>query len=258
MSRVNLMSAIAYDLASYEATGVADPVIQVLGELPSRSQPFGISRVYKGPQGWYEEAVVLADPDGTIIWESTPRLIELRGQMYEDLFRSTVKKPIDIESAAEHTVVFYLDGRIAGRIPAFIDAPESVKSAGAFLDAAETALKKGSICWLEIPQANGATLTRPAWYVQQGSSLFVLKGPNEQELPGLEQASAVTLTVKSKDVNATIGSVRADVRVVSDSEEFERIATMGLGTRLNLPDGEAALERWKNDCLLVELSPHAG
>jgi hypothetical protein len=137
----------------------------------------------------------------------------------------------------------------------FIDAPESVQSAGVFLDAAEVALKKGSICWLTIPQRGGKPLSRPAWYVQQGSKLFVLKGENEQQLPGLEHARAVTLTVKSKDVKATIGSVEADVRVVTDDEEFERIAGMGLGTRLNLTDGQAALQRWKDQCTLVELTP---
>ncbi len=255
MSRVTVMSAIAYDLASYEETGEADPAITVLGELPGACRPFGISRVYKGSQGMYEEALVLADPDGVVLWESEPRVIELRGMMYEDLFRRVVRDRIEITSTAEHTLAMYLDGRIAGRIPVFIEAPDSVQGAGVFLDAAETALKKGSICWLTIPQQGSKALTRPAWYVQQGRSLFVLKGETEQELPGLEAATSVTLTVKSKDVKAALGSVEADVRVVTDEEEFERIAGMGLGTRLNLTDGDAALQRWKDNCTLVELTP---
>jgi hypothetical protein len=257
MPRVKLMSAIAYDLSSYESTGVADPVIQVLGELPGGSQPFGLSRVYKGSQGMYEEVVALADPDQTVIWESHPRVVNLRGEMFEDLLRTTVRDRIDITSGDEHTLVFYLDGQIAGRIPVFIDAPESLQSAGVFLDAAEVALKKGAICWLTIPQRSGPALSRPAWYVQQGNRLFVLKGEQEQQLPGLEDARSVTITVKSKDVKAALGSVDADVRVVTDSDEFEKIASMGLGTRLNLTDGEAALQRWKDTCTLVELTPRA-
>ena len=257
MSRVQLMSAMAYDVESYESTGVADPVIRVLGELPSGSQPFGITRVYKGSQGMYEEVLAIADPDGVIVWESAPRLIELRGQMFEDLFRRTVTDRIDITSTREHTLVFYLDGQIVGRVPVFIDAPESVRAAGVLMEAAETALKKGSICWLTIPQADGTALSRPAWYVQQGQKLFVVKGEAEQELPGLEHARQVTLTVKSKDVKATIGDMPADVRVVTDAAEFERIAAMGLGTRLNLTDGEAAMDRWKATCTIVELTPLA-
>jgi hypothetical protein len=255
MSRVQLMSAMAYDLTSYESSGAADPVIRVHGELPAGSQPFGIHRVYKGSQGRYEEVVAIADPDGVVLWESAPRVIELRGMMFEDLFQRTVTDRIEIASFGEHTMVLYLDGQLVGRVPVFIDAPQSVRAAGVLLEAAETALKKGSICWLTIPQAKGGPLTRPAWYVQQGQKLFVLKGEHEQELPGLEDARTVTLTVKSKDIKATIGEMPADVRVVTDEAEFERIASMGLGTRLNLPDGDGALARWKATCTLVELTP---
>ena len=257
MSRVKLLSGMAYDLESYESSGVADPVIRVKGELPGGSQPFALHGVYKGSQGRYEEVVAVADPEGEVIWESKPRVIELRGQMFEDLFRRTVRDRIQISSLREHTLAYYLDGQLVARVPVFIDAPDSVQTSGVLLEAAETALKKGSILWLTIPQSDGSSLSRPAWYVQQGQTLFVLKGPQEQELPGLEQVREVTITVKSKDVKATIGSMPAAVRVVTDDEEFERVATMGMGTRLNLRDGEGALQRWKDTCTLVELTPRA-
>jgi hypothetical protein len=255
MSRVKLMSALAFDLATHEQTGTADPVLKVFGELPASAQPFGVHRVYKGPQGVYEEVLALADPDGTVIWESQPRVLELRGMMFEDLFRREVRDDLVIDSLREHTLLFYLEAQLVGRVPVFIDAPESVQAAGVLLEAAEVALKKGSICWLTIPQADGGELVRPAWYVQQGKQLFVLKADGEQQLPGLESASTVTITVKSKDVKAAIGTLTADVRVVTDEAEFERIAVLGMGTRLNLPDGEGALQRWKDTATIVELSP---
>jgi len=255
MSRVKLLSGMAYDLDTYAETGAADPVLRVLGELPAAAQPFALNRVYKGPQGVYEEVAVIADPDGEVLWESAPRVRELRGEMFEDLFRQEVRDPITITSPGEHTLALYLDGQLIARIPVFIEAPESVRASGVLLEAAEVALKKGSICWLTIPQRDGVPLTRPAWYVQQGTTLFVLKGGDEQELPGLEHAREVTLTVKSKDVKAALGAMPAAVRVVTDDAEFERVATMGLGTRLNLRDGEAALQRWKDTCTLVELTP---
>ncbi|MFP4149714.1 MAG: hypothetical protein ACLFUG_08405 [Nitriliruptoraceae bacterium] len=257
MSRVKLLSGMAYDLDTYTETGVADPVLRVLGELPGRAQPFEVNRVYKGPQGVYEEVVVIAGPDGEVLWESAPRVRELRGEMFEDLFRQQVRDAITISSPREHTLAFYLEGQLVARVPVFVEAPESVAASGVLLEAAEVALKKGAICWLTIPQRDGSQLTRPAWYVQQGSTLFVLKGGAEQELPGLEHAREVTLTVKSKDVKATLGQMPAGVRVVTDEAEFERVATMGLGTRLNLRDGEAALQRWKDTCTLVELTPRA-
>jgi len=254
MTRVKLMSAMAIDLATLDE-GVVDPVIRVLGELPGACEPFAVHRVYKGAQGVYEEVVVLADPEGLVLWQSTPRYIHLRGEMFEDLFRSRVTDRIGFTSADEHTLAFYLDGQLQARVPAFVDASESAREAGVVVDAAETALKKGSICWLTIPQADGGPVTRPAWYVQQGRKLFVLSGETEQQLPNLEAAETVTITVRSKEIQSAIGEMEADVRPVTDEEEFERIAALGLGTRLNLHDGDGALERWKRNCRLFELTP---
>jgi hypothetical protein len=255
MARVTMLSAIAFDAATSDEQGVVDPAVRVLGELPSTTEPFRVHRVYKGAQGRYEEVLALADPSGTVVWESEPRIIELRGMMFEDLFRRTIEERVPIASGGEHTLALYLDGELIGRVPVFVDAPNSLTAAGALIDAAEAALKKGSICWLSIPQRDGSAVSRPAWYVQQGRTLFVLKGGQEQGLPGLEDAATVEVTVKSKDIKAALGTLTADVRVVTDPAEFDRIAGLGLGTRLNLPDGEGALERWRATCTLVELTP---
>ena len=252
---VRVLSAVAFDVAHFDATGRADPAVRVLSELPGRSEPFHVSRVYKGAQGRYEEVLAIADPDGVVVWESPPRLIRLRGEMFEDLFRLTVDEPIAIASAGEHTLALYLDGALVGRVPLFVEAPRSLVATGTTMDAVETALKKGAIVWLRIPQRGGGEVQRPAWYVQDGRTIYVLKGGEEQQLPGLEAAARVTVTVKSKDVAATIAELPADVRVVTDGDEFDRVAGLGLGTRLNLRDGQAALERWRRDCTLVHLTP---
>ena len=253
---VQLLSAMAFDKHTFDTEYFADPVIRVLGELPGMSQPFQLDRVYKGPQGTVEEVILLLDHEDRIIWQRPGRFIELRGMMFEDLFKSTVTDDIKIETPQEHTMVFLLDGEEAGRIPVFIEAPESLKASGVAGDAAETALKKGSIMWLTIRQQDGVDATRPAWYVQQGKKLFVIKGPGEQELPNLESSSKVTISVKSKDVKALIAQAPADVRVVDNrSDEFDKIANLGMGNRLNLPDGDGALERWRETCTMVELTP---
>ncbi|MEX0592839.1 MAG: hypothetical protein WD358_00505 [Nitriliruptoraceae bacterium] len=255
MSQVRVMSAMAYDLASYQESGFADPSITMRGELPGMAEGFEIARVYKGSQGLVEEVVALARPDGKIIWRSPTRVLSLRGEMFEDLFRTQVHERLEISSTDEHTLVIYIDGQLAARLPVFIRAPESAHGAGVFEEATQAALKKSALCWLTIPQKKGGAITRPAWYVQQGASLFVLKGESEQRLPGLEDASTVTITIKSKDVKATIGTTEADVRIVTDSDEFDKFAALGLGTRLNLKDGNDALQRWKDTCVLAELTP---
>ncbi len=173
---VQLLSAMAFDKHTFDTEYFADPVIRVLGELPSWSQPFQLDRVYRGPQGTVEEVVLLVDPSDRVIWQRPGRYLELRGMMHEDLFRTAVTEDIRIADPGEHSMVFLVDGEEAGRVPVFIDAPESLRVAGVVGDAAETALKKGSIMWLTIPQPGGSAVTRPAWYVQQGSKLFVMKG----------------------------------------------------------------------------------
>ena len=56
----------------------------------------------------------------------------------------------------------------------------------------------------------------------------------------------------------SIAVLKADVRQVpNDSDEFEKIATQGMGTRLNLKDGDGALQRWKDTCTMVELTLQA-
>jgi len=252
---VKVLSAVAFDAAHFDETGRADPAVRVLAELPAATEPFRINRVYKGAHGRYEEVLALADPSGTVIWESEPRLVQLRGEMYEDLFRLLVEAPVTITDAGEHTLLLYVDGQLVGRVPVFVDAPRSLVATGATMDAVETALKKGSLVWLDIPQRDGAVVQRPAWYVQDGRSIYVIKGGIEQELPGLEQADTVTVTVKSKDIKATIAELPAGVRIVDDAAEFDRIATLGMGTRLNLLDGQDALERWRSDCVMVHLTP---
>jgi hypothetical protein len=252
---VKVLSAVAFDAAHFDETGRADPAVRVLAELPAKTEPFHVNRVYKGAHGRYEEVVAIADPSGTVIWESEPRLLQLRGEMYEDLFRLQVTAPITISDAGEHTLLLYIDGQLVARVPLFVDAPRSLIASGATMDAVETALKKGSIVWLDIPQRGGDVVQRPAWYVQEGRSIYVIKGGREQELPGLESADQVTVVVKSKDIKATIAELPAGVRVVTDDTEFERVATLGMGTRLNLLDGQDALERWRSECVMVHLTP---
>ncbi len=199
--------------------------------------------------------MLLLDPDDVVIWQRPWKFVELRGEMFEDLFRDTITTPITVSSADEHHLVFLLDGGEVGRVPVYIEARQSAAALGVVGDAAETALKKGSIAWVTIPQPDGGTATRPMWYVQQGRRLFVIKGEGEQELPNLEEVPEVDVIVKSKDVKASLGTIRADVRVVdNDSEEFDKIATLGIANRLNASDGVAAATRWRDECTMVELN----
>ncbi len=252
---IELLSAMAFDAQTFDSEGLPDPLLKVTGELPGSTRPFHVHRVYQAAQGTYEESILLLDPDDVVVWQRPWAFVELRGEMFEDLFRDTIRTAIEISSPDEHQLVFLVDGEEAGRVPVYIDAEQSATALGVVGDAAEVALKKGSIAWVTIPQPGGGTATRPMWYVQKGRRLFVIKGGEEQQLPNLEAVSAVDVVVKSKDVRASLGTMRADVRVVeSDSDEFDEIATLGLANRLNASDGVQAADRWRTDCTMVELT----
>lgn len=257
MSRVKLLSAMAFDQATYEETGGADPVIRVRGELPAVAQPFGVHRVYKGPQGSYEEAILLLDAEGLVIWERPYRLIELRGEMFEDRFLNSYKTDAKVMSSEEHTMVFLIDGGEVARVPVFIDAPESIRSGGVIDEAMKKSFQKGALLWLTIPQKDGSVAHRGTWYVFDADSIYVIfGGEGEQQLPNLEACEAVDVHIKSKDIHATIATVEADVTLVdNDSDEFAKIATAALGERLNAPDGRAAAERWRETCRMAKLTP---
>ncbi len=252
---IELLSAMAFDAQTFDDEGLPDPILKVVGELPGSTRPFHVNRVYQAAQGTYEESILIVDPDDVVVWQRPWAFIEMRGEMFEDLFRDTIRTPIEIATSDEHHLVFLIDGTEIGRVPVYVDAQQSATALGVVGDAAEVALKKGSIAWVTIPQPSGGTATRPMWYVQQGRSLFVIKGGTEQELPNLEQVPTVDVVVKSKDVKASLGTMKADVRVVdNDSDEFARIAGMGLANRLNASDGVQAVDRWRSDCTMVELA----
>ena len=252
-----LLSAMVYDHGSWDQkTGSVNPAVIVRGELPGPGDPFGVDRIYRGPSGSYDESFALLDPEGKLVYQQPYGRIILRGEMFEDHFRDTVRERITIASGGEHTMVFVIGAAEVGRIPVFIEAPESAVEAGALADALGESLKKTSIIWLTIPQPAGAPIIKPAWFVYDAGKVFVLTGPGEQDLTNIALADTVTLTARSKEERSEIASVPVVVNVVpNNSDMFGRVAQMGLGTRLNLFDGEAAFDRWRETCTLVELSP---
>ncbi|MDQ4130251.1 MAG: hypothetical protein M3133_04570, partial [Actinomycetota bacterium] len=259
MPYVELLSAIVFDHASWDAaTGTINPAIVVRGELPAGAEPFVVDRVYQGPQGAYDESFALLDPRGDVVHQHGWGRVTLRGEMFEDRFRDVVRAHVAVANAEEHALVLLVNDYEVGRIPVFIEAPDSAVAAGVLADVLDATLKKSAIVWLTIPQPQGEPITKPAWFVYQGGKVYVLTGPAEQDLTNIARAGEVTLTARSKEVRSQIASVPAHVRVVSnDSDEFDQVIQVGLTTRLNLPDGDAALERWKQTCTLVELSPQA-
>ena len=134
------------------------------------------------------------------------------------------------------------------------------------------ATKRAGLIWITVP-GHGATggagagageavpgRPRAAWHVWRDAA-YVLTGPGEQDVPGLGDASQVTVAVPSKDTGGLLVRWTARVsRVEPGSAEWPGIIGALLAARLNEPasPGEPpAVQRWTQTGAVYRLSPAA-
>lgn len=249
-----------------DAKLVADGVVQPEDAMAvfvgragkGRVAPFLVERSYTGAGGWYREEMALLAPNGDVPWRSVPRQITLRGSSKIDTFRDEVHGAV-LDSADDHELVLLIGGDEVGRVPLSVldeDPPYADESGTAVLG---EALKKGTIVWVEVPGENGTgERAVPVWYGTLDGRVYVLTGGSEQHVPGLAEADRVTLVARSKELQSLVARVDASARVVPASDPlFARVVPVLLPRRLNLRDGEEAADRWRKECVLVELTPSA-
>jgi hypothetical protein len=86
--------------------------------------------------------------------------------------------------------------------------------------------------------------------------VWVVTGGLEQPDPGLVDGGVARVIWRSKDKGARLLSLDAAVtRVDPDSEGYAEAASALHAKRLNSPDGDAALERWRTDSTIWRLTP---
>jgi hypothetical protein len=271
MARADLHNALVLDRDIFEASKVdaslLDPVVRVDGGLPGIARPIAVVRDYQGPQGARVEYFVLRDSQGRELLRSDSRRIELTGEMFEDRFVDVISH-VRFERGDEHEISFFINDSEVATIPVFVESGMGGDPAVAAKETFNKALSKGSVLWVTVPLAERVRYGRKqyrtehqqaVWYVWTDGKVYVLDGPTEQQVPGLPQADSVRLTARSKDLRSRVSDIPATVAIIpNDSERFDAIARMGLGRRLNLPDGDGALERWRANCTLIELTPDFG
>jgi hypothetical protein len=206
-----------------------------------RVAPFVVRRSYTGAGGWYREAMAVLAPNGDVVWRSPERPLTLRGSTKIDTFSDEVHGVV-VDSDDDHELVLLVGGDEVGRLDT------------AVLD---EALKKSTVVWVDVP-GEGGTDGRavPVWYGVLDGRVYVLVGGSEQHVPGLAEAGRVVLIARSKEQQSLVAEVEASARVVPGSDPlFAKVAPVLLPRRLNLRDGEEAVDRWRKECTLVELTP---
>jgi hypothetical protein len=223
-----------------------------------RVAPFTVRRSYTGAGGWYAESMALLAPNGDVAWRGEERPITLRGSNKIDAFTDDVQGVV-VESAEDHELVFLIGGDEVGRVPLAVldeDPPGATATDTAVLD---EALKKGTVVWVEVPGPDGTgDRAVPAWYGTLDGRIYLVTGGSEQRIPGIAEAGQVTLIARSKELQSLVARVEAAVRVVDAKDPlFNRVVPVLLPRRLNLRDGDAAADRWRKECVIVELTPTA-
>jgi hypothetical protein len=116
----------------------------------------------------------------------------------------------------------------------------------------EEAAKKSGLIWV---QGRPGAVARPVWHVWQDGSIYLLCGGIEQPAPE-ELGDTAYVTLRSKDKGSRLARIVATVTVVEPGTEgWDAVVPALLGKRLNLPDGDAAPQRWARECTLYRLTP---
>lgn len=113
------------------------------------------------------------------------------------------------------------------------------------------AAKKSDLLWVVV----GSAPARPVWHVWDGHAVVVVVGGLEQPDPGLADGSPVELILRSKDKGSRILVVEAvAAQVPSDSAQWDELAAAVHAKRLNSPDGDSAVARWRQESTLWRLT----
>jgi hypothetical protein len=115
------------------------------------------------------------------------------------------------------------------------------------------ATKKSGLVWIAVP---GQARPVAAWHVWRDDAVYLVTGPGEQAMPGLNDAATCDVTVRSTDKGSRVVTWRAAVsRVDPDTSEWAEAVPALLAGRLNLPDAAHAEQRWASTCTVLRLTP---
>lgn len=119
----------------------------------------------------------------------------------------------------------------------------------------DDAMKKTGLVWVRAAGRGHRAIG--LWHLWQGGSVYLLTGGLEQPAPGeLAAGAKAHVTARAKGRNARVLSFEASVETVAPaSEEWPAVTAALMPKRLNLPDGEAAPERWARECTVWRLQP---
>ena len=114
------------------------------------------------------------------------------------------------------------------------------------------AAKKSDLLWVSVSDRPA----RAVWHVWHDGSVLLVTGGLEQPDPGLADGSTVTLLLRSRDKGARLLTIEARVEQADPAAgSWDELAAALHAKRLNSPDGDAAVDRWRSGSTIWRLTP---
>ncbi|HEX9891647.1 MAG TPA: hypothetical protein VGB28_06250 [Actinomycetota bacterium] len=255
MAKAELVFANVLDVRHHDAEGPeGQPLVYVLG-LPAPAVPFAVIRRWKAPQGTSTEHFQLIAPSGRVAYAGQVRPRRFPGQM--DLTEIIdVVRDATLHELGIYVASFLIDGEVQGQVDFQVTlsgAPEKLPKE------VEDGLKKSDVIWVG-PEANGSHPV-PVWFVYRQGRIYVLhaeEGRGEQVIPGLPEATQLTVVTRRKGRDTRLDRFPASVRLIPPhSPEYDQAAGFLADRRRDRHITPAqTIGTWKQAGLLIaELTP---
>lgn len=267
MAQVTIHSFRVSDRVLVETEPDAGDIV-FLGSAGKTAYPFVVARTLSGPGGTYIDACDVIDADGASV-ATIERKYELDGHSKPRQIISEFRN-IAFPSPGTYTLQYSVYDDVVGNF-AFRVVRQDSPATGIVPGPLDAALSKSTIVWIKIPsdapkiakkKRSGpppqylAGESFAVWYGYENGRIYVLVGEGEQQVPGLLERTSVTVVPRSKVKQSGLVEVECGVEILPKDAAWRTLASdVLLGRRLNLTDGDAAIERWFKTCEIVSLTP---
>ena len=249
-----LVFANVLDVRQREAQGEGPDGLVYMMSFPARALPFVVVRDWKAPTGYLPEEVQLMAPSGEVAYRIGPEPRWMLGAM--DLTRAEdIVEDAIFDELGTYIASFLLDGEVLGQTEFQVVMQAAPQK---FTPGVEDGLKKSDVAWMGI-EYDGRDITIPAWFVYRQGKIFVLsaKEPSleEQTIPGLPEAKDILVITRQKYRDTSLERFHAAVRILEGPEWDQAAALLADRRRDRHGPPEDAIKRWRDTCLIAELTP---
>jgi hypothetical protein len=256
--KAELVFASVVDRRLWEAQGEGSAPLLFTISLPGRALPFIVARYWKAPAGYATEWFELIAPSGKTAYRSERRARRFPGQM--DLSQiADLVEDARFEEMGVYAASFLIDGEVQGQI----EFQLTLQAPTALSPEVEDAVKKSDVIWVG-EERNGRDRAVPVWFAYHQGRIYLihsdLQDSGEQQIPGLPEALELVVVTRHKYRETRAGRFHAAVRLIEpDSPEFDGLAAV-LADRRRDRHGppQDAIRKWKQACVIAELTPAIG